>query len=148
MSEALDASNRRPLRDFITADLKAMFGSSMIEDRLPRLLDADEAVRAIAFGTLAGRWWQELKVMTSGRLIVVTDRRVLMVPNGILTETDPVRAARYPDPESVPLSDIQDVAVHPGRLESKLDLVTEARTIRLTSMRASAVRTVASAVGR
>jgi hypothetical protein len=82
----------------------------------------------------------------SGRLIVATDRRLLLLPLGLLYARSVAAEARHPPPESLPYGEIQGIEEKIGRLESKLDIFTAAGAVRLTSMRAEWASAVASVV--
>jgi Bacterial PH domain len=114
-----------------------------LEQLVPRLLEPGESPLAIASCVYAGRWWQDFR---NSRVIVVTDIRLVFVPTGIVSTSDIARQARYPEPESLPFTEIQRIDVDHGGLHSKLNLVTGTRTIRLKGMRAQGALDVALAV--
>ena len=130
----------------VTSDLRAAYGKRRLEERIPLLLDPDEGATVLAASTIAGPWWKELRVKAAGRLIVVTDKRVLLIPAGNLLEKDPVLGALREGLEALSYREIQRVDESLGRFESKLDLVLAERTIRLSSMRKGAATAVATAV--
>lgn len=134
------------VRRLATWDVTAMFGVRRLEHALPRLLEPDESVLALASSTLAGRWWQELRLRRSGRLVVATDRRLLLVPFGLLLDRQSRAESPYPQPTSLPYGDIDDVEVKLGRLESRLKLRSTAGAIHLSSMRAKGASAVAAQI--
>ena len=78
--------------------------------------------------------------------MVATDRRLLLVPFGLLLDRQ-CRAERPdPQPTSLPYRDIDDVEVKRGRLESRLKLHSTAGTIDLSSMRAKGASAVAAQI--
>jgi hypothetical protein len=134
------------IRRLATWDVSAMFGVRRLEHALSRLLEPDEAVLALASSTLAGRWWEELRSKKSGRLVVATDRRLLLVSSELLLARHVTAESPYPQPDSLPYGDIEDVEVKLGRLESWLKLSSTAGTIHLSSMRAKGASAVAAQI--
>jgi hypothetical protein len=110
------------------------------------MLEPDEPVLALAFSTHAGRWWQEVRATKSDRLIVATDRRLKLLPGGMLLAENLAAEAEHPRPEWLPYSEIQGIGAKLGRWEAKLDIFTVSRTVRLTSMRAKGASSVADVV--
>lgn len=133
------------IRPVITADLRALFGRSRLEEKVPRWLEPGESVLALAFGTHAGRWWQEARAMNI-RLIVATDRRLRLLPNDLLMAHDLAGEARAPEPESLPYGEMQGIEEKFGLTESKLDILMHTGTVRLTSMRVKGASAVAEVV--
>jgi prophage DNA circulation protein len=122
------------IRALATLSVRLMsFGVRRLQERLPELLEPGECVRALAFATRGGRWWQELRAANS-LIVAATDRRLLLAR--VFTASSLLERAAQPPVESVPYTDVHSVEEHPGRLESKLTLMTASGPVRLTSMRA------------
>jgi hypothetical protein len=142
---ATNVAARQQIRTLATRDMTLGVGHGRVEDEVLRWLEPDEAVLALTICTHAGRWWQELRTTKSGRVLIATDRRLVLVPTGLLTADRPAARARFPEPETILYGDIEAVETETGRFESSLTLHTTAGVVRLTSMRAANAEAVKAA---
>jgi hypothetical protein len=143
---ASNVAVQQQIRALATRDVTLGVGHGRVEDEVLRWLEPDEAVLALTICTHAGRWWQELRTAKSGRVLIATDRRLVLVPTGLVTADRPAARARFPEPEAILYGDIEAVEPETGRFESSLTLHTTAGVVRLTSMRAAKVEAVTAAV--
>ena len=137
---------RQQIRTLATRDVTLGVGHGRVEDEVLQWLEPGEAVLALTICTHAGRWWQELRTAKNGRLLIATDRRLVLVPTGLLSANRPAARARFPLPETIRYGDIEVVETERGRFESSLTLHTSAGVVRVTSMRAAKAEAVKAAV--
>lgn len=143
---AANMAARQQIRTLATRDVTLGVGRGRLEDEVLRWLEPDEAVLALTICTHAGRWWQELRTAKNGRVLIATDRRLVLLPTGLLSANEPAARARFPEPETIRYGEIEAAETESGRFESSLTLHTSAGVVRLTSMRAAKAEAVKAAV--
>jgi hypothetical protein len=133
------------LRGCVAAEVVALGLRGRLEQKLPSLIDRGETVEFVGTCTPAGRWWTEVR---DPRVIVTTDRRLMLVSTAFLLATTLVEEATAPQATVISYRDVRGVRERLGWFESKLELDVGGTTVQVTSMRRRSARTVAEVIRR